>query len=247
MIRALIIIPVRMASSRFPGKPLININGKTMIERVWESAVKSKIGDVYVACCDKEIKKVLIKKKINYIVTKKNLKSGTDRVYEAYRKLNNRGDYNLIINLQGDIPYFNYVHLNKLYNLAKEKKFEMATLASLITKKEKLKDTNIVKVVMANYKKNIYRAIYFSRLPVPYGSSKHYEHIGVYAYSPYTLKNYITMKNSRLESDEKLEQLRALEAEVKIYVGLVNNSPISIDTPKDLKILNKNLNTKEKL
>ena len=137
MSKALIIIPARMSSSRFPGKPLININGKTMLERVWSCAVKANIGDVYVACCDKLVKELLIKKEIPYIYTKKNLKSGTDRVYQAFLKVKNRRNYKIIINLQGDIPFLNSNHLRRLYNILKNKNYQMATLASDILEKKK--------------------------------------------------------------------------------------------------------------
>ena len=247
MSKALIIIPARMSSSRFPGKPLININGKTMLERVWSCAVKANIGDVYVACCDKLVKELLIKKEIPYIYTKKNLKSGTDRVYQAFLKVKNRRNYKIIINLQGDIPFLNSNHLRRLYNILKNKNYQMATLASDILEKKKINDTNIVKIAMTKWKKNIFRALYFSRTPIPYNSKKYYEHIGIYGYTPLLLKTFTNMKSSQLESCEKLEQLRALESLIAIYVGIVKDSPISIDTPMDLKKLKKILNKRNKL
>ncbi len=247
MTKTLIIIPVRMSSVRFPGKPLVNINGKTMVERVWESAIKAKIGDVYVACCDKEIETVLLQKKIKYIFTKKNLTSGTDRVFNAYSKIKNRHDYNLVINLQGDLPYFNHLYLRKLYNLSKEKKFQIATLACPISNKKKITDKNVVKVAITSYQKNIYKALYFSRLPIPFGAKTYYEHIGIYAYTSKALESFINMKKSKLERFEKLEQLRALENKVDIFVSLVNSSPVSIDTKNDLKQLLELIKIKEKL
>ena len=244
MSKALIIIPARMSSSRFPGKPLIDINGKTMLERVWTCAIQANVGDVYVACCDKSVKDLLIKKKIPYIYTKKNLKSGTDRVYQAFLKVKNRHSYKIIINLQGDIPFLNPNHLKKLHNILKNKNYQMATLASNIEDTEKVNDKNIVKIAMKKCKKNIFRAIYFSRAPIPFNSKKYYEHIGIYGYTPMILKTFINMKSSQLETSEKLEQLRAIENLVAIYVGIVKESPMSIDTPKDLKKL---LNKRNKL
>ncbi|MBF96265.1 MAG: 3-deoxy-manno-octulosonate cytidylyltransferase [Alphaproteobacteria bacterium MarineAlpha9_Bin4] len=244
MTKTLIIIPVRMASTRFPGKPLISIHRKTMIERVWEIAVKAKIGDVYVACCDKEVERFLIKKKIKYIFTKKNLKSGTDRVYNAYNKIKTRNDYKLIINLQGDMPFFNYLYLRKFQKLFKQKKIQMATMASPILNKRKILDRNVVKIAMTTYKNNIHRALYFSRSPIPFGANKYFEHVGVYAYTPQTLKDFVKMKVSKLEEFEKLEQLRALENKVEIFVTLINKAPISIDTRGDLKELLKSIKIK---
>lgn len=244
MVKALIIIPARMSSRRFPGKPLVSIEGKTMLERVWGVAKKANIGDVYVACCDKEIETLLIKKNIPYIYTRKNLKSGTDRVYSAFLKIRNKRDYNLIINLQGDIPLLNPKHLNKLYKLFKLNNCQIATLASPICELYKINDPNTVKIALAKFNKNIYKALYFSRLPIPKDSKKYYEHIGVYAYTPKILKSYIAMKSSKLENSERLEQLRALENFVDIFVTIVNKPPVSIDTRKDLLKLRKNLNNK---
>ncbi|MEC8100054.1 MAG: 3-deoxy-manno-octulosonate cytidylyltransferase [Pseudomonadota bacterium] len=246
MDKALIIIPARMSSRRFPGKPLIDINGKTMLERVWSCAVRANVGDVYVACCDKEVKDLLIKRKIPYIYTKKNLKSGSDRVYQAFLKIKNRLSYKFIINLQGDIPFLNSNHIKRLNEILKNKSVQMATLASYIVDKEKVKDKNIVKIAMTKCNKNIFRAIYFSRLPIPYDSKKYYEHIGIYGYTPKILKTFIGMKSSQLEISEKLEQLRAIENLVDIYVAIVRDPPVSIDTPKDLKKLKKLLKSRTK-
>lgn len=245
MVKALIIIPTRMSSSRFPGKPLINIEGKTMLERVWCLAEKANIGDVYVACCDKKIKDLLIEKNIPYIFTRKNLKSGTDRVYNAFKKIKDRASYNLIINLQGDIPFFNPNYLIRLCNLFRLTNYSMATLASPIKEKGKINDPNIVKIAMARYKNNTFKALYFSRLPIPHGSKNYYEHVGIYGYTPKTLKDFVSMQTSKLENSERLEQLRALENYVDIYVALVNRPPISIDTPNDFKKLKKTLNIKD--
>ena len=247
MTKALIIIPVRMSSSRFPGKPLVYLLEKTMIERVWNCAVQANIGDVYVACCDKLVKKFLIERKIPYICTEKNLKSGTDRVYQAFLKIKNRDSYNLVINLQGDLPFLKTSHLRSLVSIFKNKDYQMASLASKIIDSEKIKDKNVVKIAMTKCNSNVYRAVYFSRLPIPYGSKDYYEHIGIYGYKPKMLKSFMAMKSSKLEFSEKLEQLRALENLVDIYIRIVKDPPMSIDTPTDLKKLKKKLNRRKKL
>ena len=123
----------------------------------------------------------------------------------------------------------------------------MATLASPILNSKNIADRNIVKIAMSFYQNNIYRALYFSRLPVPFGADKYYEHIGVYAYTPRTLKSFVNMKVSKLERFEKLEQLRALENKIDIFVSLVNRAPISIDTQSDLKKLLESVKIKERL
>ena len=123
----------------------------------------------------------------------------------------------------------------------------MTTLASPILNHKKISDKNTVKIAISSHQNNIYRAVYFSRLPIPFGANKYYEHIGVYAYTPKTLKRFVNMKASILEGFEKLEQLRALENKTDIYVSLVNSAPISIDTQNDLKKLLESTKTKEKL
>ena len=237
----LIVIPVRMGSSRFPGKPLIDIKGKAMIYHVWKRAILSKCGDVIVACCDKEVRNYLIKKNIPYVMTKKKLFSGTDRVYNAIQVLLKNNYYKYIINLQGDIPDISPLSIKKLASIIKVKAVQMATLVSKIRDTKAIKDKNIVKVALSK-NGNFYRAFYFSRSPVPYGASEFYEHIGIYAYKINTLKRFVSLKEGYLEKIESLEQLRALEDGIQIIVGKVNKAPYSIDTPKDLrKFLKKSL------
>ena len=230
----LIVIPVRMNSFRFPGKPLIDINGRAMIYHVWKRAILSKCGEVIVACCDKEVKEYLVEKDIPHVMTKKKLFSGTDRVYNAMQILLNNNHYKYIINLQGDIPDVSPSSIKKLVSIIKLKEVQMATLVSKIRDTKAIKDKNIVKVVLSEHGK-FYRGLYFSRSPVPYGASEFYEHIGIYAYKLNTLKRFISLKESELEKIESLEQLRALEDGIQIIVGKVNKAPYSIDSPKDLK------------
>ena len=231
----LIVIPVRMDSLRFPGKPMININGTTMIYHVWKRAILSKCGDVIVACCDTDVKNYLLKKNIPHVMTKKKLSSGTDRVYSAMKILLKNNHYKYIINLQGDIPNISPLSIKKLTSMIKIKEVQMATLASKIKDTKAIKDKNIVKVALSKYG-NFHKALYFSRSPIPYGADKFYEHIGIYAYKINTLKRFVNLKEGELEKIESLEQLRALEDEIQIIVGKVNKAPYSIDTPKDLKI-----------
>ena len=230
----LIVIPVRMGSLRFPGKPMADINGRTMIYHVWKRAVLSKCGDVVIACCDKDVKNYLIKKNIPYVMTKKKLLSGTDRVYNALQILLKDNYYKYIINLQGDIPNISTLSIKKLTSMIKVKEVQMATLVSKIKDTKAIKNRNIVKVALSKYG-SFHKALYFSRAPIPYGASEFYEHIGIYAYKINTLKRFVSLKGSELEKIESLEQLRALEDGIQIIVGKVNKAPYSIDTPKDLK------------
>tara|TARA_B100000886_G_C20349282_1_gene460142 strand:- start:52 stop:783 length:732 start_codon:yes stop_codon:yes gene_type:complete len=235
----LIVIPIRMASSRLPGKPLININGRPMIAHVWEKAKLSKCGDVIVACCDKEARDYLKRKNIPYIMTKKKLNSGTDRVYNAIEKLSKTKSYKYIINLQGDIPNISPHTIKKLVLIIKQKSVCMATLVSKIKDPKAIRDKNVVKTVITkNCKFN--KALYFSRSPIPYGARDFFEHIGIYAYKINTLKEFVHLKMGELEKIESLEQLRALENGIEIIVGKVNKAPYSIDTAKDLQFFLKN-------
>ena len=234
MNNSLIVIPIRMASKRFPGKPLVDIYGKSMIYRVWERAIKSKVGDVLVACCDKETMDYLKKYKIEYVNTKKNLKSGTDRVYYAIKKAGKLKNYKYIINLQGDLPNIDPGVIRKLANHIKKNNSKIVTLATKIIDNKKIKDKNVVKVALAKNKGN-YKAIYFSRAAIPYNSLDYYEHIGIYAYDVSILEKFIACKQGTLEKLESLEQLRALENNINIDVSIVNRAPYSIDTPRDLK------------
>ena len=235
MKKTLIVIPSRMASRRFPGKPLIKLKGKSMIRHVWEKAIKAKVGEVVVACCDDAIKEELEKYNISFVMTKKSHKSGNDRVYEAYKKLSKLTKSDIIINLQGDIPDMNPKSIQLLHKIIVESERNMATLVTEIKNKKSINDINIVKTVLSKDNKKSLYAIYFSRLPIPMNSKKYYEHIGIYAYTVETLKKFIQLKYSLLEDAENLEQLRALENNIKIDVGVVKKSPFSIDTPEDLK------------
>ena len=222
-----------MASKRFPGKPLVKINGKTMVRLVWEKAIKAKVGEVLVACCDKEVKDHLEDNNIPYVMTKKNLRSGTDRVFNALHKSNKINQYKLIVNLQGDLPNISFRDIRKLVHLSIKKKSRMSTLVARIQEEKKIKDKNIVKVALS--KQNIgYKAVYFSREAIPHKANKYFEHIGIYAYDKLTLKKFVSLTEGELEKMESLEQLRALENGISIDACAVKNAPISIDTPKDL-------------
>lgn len=240
----LIVIPVRMGSSRFPGKPLININGKAMIYHVWQKAKLSNCGDVLVACCDEMVKEYLMNKNIPYVMTKKNLNSGTDRVYEAIKISLKKKTYKYVLNLQGDLPNISSKSIKNLISIIKTKSVKMATLVSKINDKIKLKDKNIVKVALSR-SNGISNAVYFSRSPIPYGADMYYQHIGIYAYTISTLKKFVSLSMGNLEKIESLEQLRALENNITIRVGEISKAPISIDTPTDLKNLLKIMKRKK--
>lgn len=235
--RPIIVVPARMQSTRFPGKPIVNINGIPMIQHVVNKARLSNIGDVLVACCDEEVVKVAEDIGVEYVVTKKDIQSGTDRVQAALKEYDKSGKYNLIINLQADLPSIMPKTIKQLHELAINNNSQIATLVTKIKDIKKINDPNVVKSVISFSSKNVGNAIYFSRSSVPYSSKVFYEHIGVYAFQRDILDYFVTLKPSALEKIESLEQLRALENEIKIDIRLVNDAPIGIDTPEDINKL----------
>jgi len=236
------LIPARYASKRFPGKPLVDIEGKTMIQRVYEQAKKS-IEHVYVATDDKRIQKAVLEFGGLVIMTSKKHNSGTDRIAEAIDIINKNEDtpFNVIVNIQGDEPFIYPEQIDSVIACFKKKKTQIATLAKHINNTEDIFNENKPKVTLSNNKE----ALNFSRSPIPFfrgkkrnewvTSHKYYKHIGLYAYRLDILKEITQLKESSLELAESLEQLRWLENGYKIMVEETEFESIGIDTPKDLK------------
>ena len=236
MSNSIIIIPSRLAATRLPQKPLIKINNKTLIMHVYEKAIESEIGEVYVATCDQEIASEVRKNGGKFIMTDIKHTNGTDRVFEASQKLNLK-DIDFIMNIQGDEPMINPLDIKNLNKLSKEKNLNISTLAYKIEKKEDYYNENIVKVVTkkkisdnsATEALNFYRAIKEN------SSSNIYQHFGIYLYKYSALKKYVNFKKSENEIKERLEQLRAIDNNMKIDVILANYFSSGIDTKKDLE------------
>jgi len=238
-----IIIPSRLEAKRFPNKPLAIINGLPMIVHVLNRALESKVGDVYVATPNKEIFDAVKKNGGEAILTKSNHLSGSDRVYEAYSKIiKNNAD--LIINLQGDMPNIKPNSIVKLEKLMRSNKCEIGTLASLISKKKEIEDTNVVKVQLNQNltSDNFLEAKNFFRLKKDLRNEAIYHHIGIYAFTIDALKKYVNLARSNLEIERNLEQMRAIENEMLIKVALINSSPLGVDTELDLKKVIKEMN-----
>lgn len=239
-----VIIPARYASVRFPGKPLININGKPMIQWVFENSKKA-IEYVYVATDDKRIFDAVKNFGGNVVMTSPDHKSGTDRCAEAISYIEKELNQNIdiVINVQGDEPFINPKQIELISKAFDDPIVEIATLAKNITDKEILFDENKVKVVFDN---NNF-ALYFSRNPIPFirgvdksswiNSQYHFLHIGMYAFRKETLMKITKLEQSKLEKLESLEQLRWLENGYKIKVLITEYESIGIDTPEDLKKL----------
>lgn len=235
------IIPARYASTRFPGKPLADMNGKPMIQRVYEQ-VKKSINDVWVATDDEQIHSTVISFGGKAVMTSPNHKSGTDRIQEAYSKINE--NFDVIINVQGDEPFIQPEQIEALKNCFDSKDVELATLVKPFRKEDgfdALFNANSPKVVIN--KRN--EAIYFSRSIVPYLRDAHhtewldkhifYKHIGMYAYRSDILKEITQLPQSLLEKAESLEQLRWIENGYRIRVGYTDVETIGIDTPEDME------------
>ena len=230
--KTVIIIPVRMASKRFPNKPLALINGVPMIQRVWQQAIKSKFGDVYVACSEREIYDLINSLGGDAIMTDPDLPSGTDRVYAALKKIKNYLSYESVINLQGDMPIIDPKNIIKV-NEPIYQGFDIGTLVTNITKDEE-RNINITKAKIKWLKKNkLGEALDF------YKNSKNnirdvYHHVGIYSFKIKSLNKFVSISPSLNELKFKLEQWRALDSSLSIGVSYVKNVPISIDTKEDL-------------
>lgn len=232
------IIPARYNSTRFPGKPLAMIKGKTMIQRVCEQAWKSKLDAVVVATDDIRIADEVLKFGGKYVMTDPRHQSGTDRCCEAVQMLEEQ--YDAVINIQGDEPFIDPRHIDLLVDMISRDDTQLASLVKRVEEAEDLFGSSKVKVVMDKTGK----ALYFSRNPIPFMQNvahekwlqkgRFYQHIGIYAYKTETLHQIAKMHPSALEQAESLEQLRWLENGLSIRMAVVAGESLSIDTPDDL-------------
>ena len=236
MSKSIIIIPSRLAATRLPNKPLININNKPLIIHVLEKAVKSQIGEVYVATCDNEIALEVERNGGKCIMTDSRHTTGTDRVYEAAQKLNLQ-ESDVIINLQGDEPMINPLDIERLCKISREKNLYMSTLAFKLKNNDDYENTNVVKVITKNKisDNSTEEALNFYRKVDLKKNNNVYHHFGIYLYKFSALKKFVNLKKSENEIKEKLEQLRALDNKMKINVILANYFSSGIDTKKDLE------------
>lgn len=235
--KKIIVIPARYASTRLPGKPLIDIGGKSLLQRVYEGACRSKLADgVLVATDDERIKNAANTFGAEAIMTDPNLPSGTDRVFAAIQG----SEADLVINLQGDELFIEPSIIDKLFSTMEKEGVEMATLCCPITEEREYRDPNTVKVVLDSSG----FALYFSRSPIPYlltpiselqTRNSLYKHIGIYAFTRSFLQRFVSMPKSPLEAAESLEQLRVLENGYRIKVIVTDYNGFGIDTPEDLE------------
>jgi 3-deoxy-manno-octulosonate cytidylyltransferase (CMP-KDO synthetase) len=229
MTKFLIIIPARLAATRLPRKVLKDIHGLPMVIQVANRAKEAEVGDVIIATEDQEVIDVANKYGFEAVLTDGGILSGTDRVYDAYKRLNRKYDY--VINLQGDMPFVAPETIKQVAELLTKNEADISTAAAVTTDVCEVQSNAVVKVALS-YKM---RAIYFSRtIPFPYGEGEFYKHVGIYGFTPDSLQRFVKLPQSPLEKRESLEQLRALEEGMTINVAVVNDFPISVDIPEDL-------------
>lgn len=246
--KAIVVIPARYSSSRFPGKPLALLAGKPVLRHVYDNAVKAQGSEnVFIATDDKRIEEKFNSFGANVIMTSERLNSGTDRVAEASRGL----DADIILNLQGDEPFIDPNAISRVIDLFDGNNIDIGTAAATITNKEDYEDPNAVKVVLGLDNE----ALYFSRSPIPHcrdfdgflkNGGRILKHVGVYAYRREVLERFAALSATSLERAERLEQLRALENGFKIKVHVGDYFSIGIDTPEDLERAEEFIKKKQK-
>ncbi|MDZ4841529.1 MAG: 3-deoxy-manno-octulosonate cytidylyltransferase [Hyphomicrobium aestuarii] len=242
----LILIPARMQATRLPGKPLADIGGIPMIVHVWRRAVESGVGRVAVATDDGTIAAAITAAGGQAVMTRTDHPSGSDRIFEAVTVLDPDGAHDVVVNLQGDLPTLDPALVKAAAALLADPVVDIATLAAIITAEHERTDPNVVKVVGTPVgsigsdgrpvmgASTRLRALYFTRATAPHGPGPLYHHIGIYGYRRAALTRFVGLPPSPLEMREKLEQLRALEAGLRIDVAVVATVPLGVDTPADL-------------
>jgi len=234
----IILIPARLAARRLPGKPLADIAGVPMIVHVWRRAVAAEIGPVLVACGDREIADVVEAAGGRAVMTDPGHPTGSDRIHAAIADLDPDGTFDAVINVQGDLPLLDPAAVRLAFDGLRDPDIDIATLAAVIEDATALADTSVNKVVagFADPARPA-RALYFSKAIVPWGAGPHYEHIGLYAYRREALERFVGLPRGVLEQREHLEQLRALEAGMRISVSLIeaDRLGVQVDTPADLE------------
>jgi len=238
--RIIILIPARMASTRLPGKPLADIAGEAMIVHVWRRAVAANIGDVVVAAGEEEIAAVIREAGGAAFVSTGEHKSGSDRIYETLERVEAGRKYDIVVNLQGDLPAISPLDIARCIDPLHDPAVDIATLGALITAPREIADPNVVKIITggdgaALNSASIVQARDFTRLLPPDFQGRPIHHIGIYAYRRTAIKTFVSLPQSARENQMRLEQLRALDAAMRIDAAMVEEVPQPVDTPDDLE------------
>lgn len=224
-----------MASTRLPGKPLAPIAGEAMIVHVWRRACESRLGRVAVATDAPEVAAAVRAAGGEAVMTRADHPSGSDRIYEALLALDPQARHDVVVNVQGDLPTIEPETIRTVFAPLADEAVDIATLAAVITREEERTDPNVVKAVGTPIGPGLLRALYFTRATAPWGEGPLLHHIGLYAYRRTALVRFVGLAPSTLEQRERLEQLRALEAGMRIDVAIVPAVPLGVDTPHDLE------------
>lgn len=230
----LVVVPARLASTRLPEKALAAIHGEPMIVHVWRRAVEAGIGPVLVAVDHPRVAAAVAAVGGRTVMTRPDHPSGTDRIFEAVEREDPGAAHDIVVNLQGDLPSVEPAAVRAALEPLADPAVDLATLAAAITRTAERTDPNVVKVVGSPVSPNRLRALYFTRATAPWGEGPLFHHIGLYAFRRDTLRRFVALPPSGLEQRERLEQLRALEAGMRIDVRLVDTVPFGVDTPHDL-------------
>lgn len=231
----LILIPARMASTRLPGKPLADIAGKPMIVHVAARAAEAGLGRVAVATDTEAVAQAVRAHGFEAVMTRADHQSGSDRIFEALTALDPKGEVETVVNVQGDLPTIDPAIVGASIIPLADRSVDIATLCAPIVRPEEMSDPNVVKLVGVDVGPLRMRALYFTRAQAPWGEGPLFHHIGLYAYRRTALRRFVGLPQGRLEAREKLEQLRALEAGMRIDAMIVDDTPLGVDTPHDLE------------
>jgi 3-deoxy-manno-octulosonate cytidylyltransferase (CMP-KDO synthetase) len=236
MSRTLVVIPARMQSTRLPGKPLADINGLPMIAHVWRRAIEANVGRVVVASDSQDINAVIRAAGGEAVLTRLDHASGSDRVFEAVGLIDAGDAFDVILNLQGDLPTLDPRTARACLQPLQQAGPDIATIAVEIRREEERSNPNVVKLVgTPTGTPDRLRALYFTRATAPSGEGPLYHHVGIYAYRRRALQRFVELPPSTLERRERLEQLRALEDGMRIDASIVDTVPLGVDTPADLE------------
>lgn len=235
MSEPLVIIPARMQATRLPGKPLAEIAGMPMIVHVWRRAVAAGIGPVAVATDAPEVAEAVTRAGGRAVLTRADHPSGSDRIAEAAALLDPEGRHEVIVNVQGDFPTIEPASIAAVIGPLADQNVDIATLAFAITRGEERTHPDVVKAVGTEISPNRLRALYFTRATAPWGDGPLLHHIGLYAYRRPALDRFVELPPSSLEQRERLEQLRALEAGMRIDIVVVEDQPFGVDNPDHLE------------
>ena len=231
----LVLIPARLAATRLPNKPLADIAGEPMIVHVWRRAVEAGIGPVAVATDAQEIADAVAAAGGRAVMTRADHASGSDRIFEAVEKLDPEGRHDVVVNVQGDLPTIAPAAIAASIAPLSDPAVDLATLVALIERDEEKTNPSVVKMVGSPVSEGRFRALYFTRASAPSGDGPLLHHIGLYAYRRRSLARFVALPPSSLEQRERLEQLRALEAGMRIDVALVEDQPFGVDNPHHLE------------